>query len=127
MVAYRFRRIPVADAGSKRFLGLLVAMDLTDFFGGGRKHGIVRKHKGNLIIAVNEEVEEIMEKDVVTVDISDSWMDALETMLNEDVSCCLITEGERVAGIITERDMLELLTLKKKPVLKRPYAFDNSN
>ncbi|MFP3945403.1 MAG: CBS domain-containing protein [Archaeoglobaceae archaeon] len=123
MVAYRFRRIPVADAGSKRFLGLLVAMDLIDFFGGGRKHGIVLKHKGNLIIAVNEEVEEIMEKEVVTVDISESWMDALEVMLSKDVSYCPVLDKERVAGIITERDMLELLTAKK-PVLKKPYVFD---
>ncbi len=125
MVAYRFRRIPVADAGSKRFLGLLVAMDIIDFFGGGRKHGIVLKHGGNLIIAVNEEVEEIMEKDVVTIDISASWMDALEIMLDKDVSSCPVIDDERVAGIITERDMLELLTLKKKPVLKRPYVFDS--
>ncbi len=127
MVAYRFRRIPVADAGSKRFLGLLVAMDLIDFFGGGRKHGIVLKHKGSLIIAVNEEVEEIMEKEVETVDISESWMEALKIMLNKDVSSCPILDGERVAGIITERDMLELLTLKKKPVLKRPYVFDSAS
>lgn len=125
MVTYRFRRIPIADAGSKRFLGLLVAMDLINFFGGGRKHGIVRKHRGNLIIAVNEEVEEIMEKDVVTVDISESWMDVLEIMLNKDISCCPIINEERVAGMITERDMLELLTLKKKPVMKRPYVFDS--
>lgn len=125
MVTYRFRRIPVADAGSKRFLGLLVAIDLIDFFGGGRKHGIVRKHKGNLIIAVNEEVEEIMEKAVVTVNISESWMEALEIMLNKGVSCCPIINEGRVAGIITERDMLELLALKKKPVLKKPYAFES--
>jgi len=66
MVKYRFRRMPVADAGTKKIMGILSATDILNYFGGGSKYQIVEKRfDGNLARAVNENIEEIMAKDVI--------------------------------------------------------------
>ena len=37
MVTYGFRRMPVADAGTNRLVGIITSVDLIDFFGGGER------------------------------------------------------------------------------------------
>ncbi len=111
MVKCNFRRMPIADAGTKRLEGIISATDLVNYFGGGEKHRIVmERFNGNLSAAVNEYVDEIMVRDVVAVDSSSSWQDALELMLERRVGGCpIVDEDDRVVGIITERDMLNYL------------------
>ncbi len=111
MIAKNFRRIPIADAGTKRLEGIISATDLVNFFGGGSKYGIVSgRYGGNLAAAVNAEVEEIMETDVVTVDYTDSFEDAVEKMFEENVGGCpIVDRDDVVVGIITERDVLKYL------------------
>ncbi len=116
MVKYSFRRVPIADAGTKRLEGIITSMDILNFLGGGDKHRLVReKYRGNLIAAVNEEVREIMEKDVISVDYSSSWEDALELLLNNNVGGAPIVDGEDcVIGIITERDIMVFLATRAR-------------
>ncbi len=111
MISCNFRRMPIADAGTKRLEGIISATDLVNFFGGGDKHRIViERYNGNLSAAVNENVDEIMVRDVITVDCRDSWEDALELMLERKVGGCPVVDREnRVVGIITERDILKYL------------------
>lgn len=111
MLKHNFRRVPIADAGTKRIEGIISATDLVNFFGGGNKYRIVQeRYNNNLPAAVNEEVEKIMEKDVITVEYTDSWEDALELMLKKGVGGCPVVDREDiVVGIITERDMLKFL------------------
>jgi len=111
MVKYSFRRVPVADAGTKRLEGIVTSMDILNFLGGGEKHRLVReKYHGNLIAAINEEVREIMEKNVFTVDQTSSWEDAVELMLKNKVGGAPIVDDEDVVvGIITERDIMIFL------------------
>jgi len=111
MIKRNFRRIPVADPGTKRLEGIISATDLVNFFGGGEKYGVVSgRYEGNLAAAVNAEVEEIMETNVVTVKCTDSFEDAIETMFEEGVGGCpIIDENDIVVGIITERDVLRYL------------------
>ncbi|RLI76026.1 histidine kinase [Archaeoglobales archaeon] len=111
MLKHNFRRVPIADAGTKRIEGIISATDLVNFFGGGGKYKIVQeRYNNNLPAAVNEEVEKIMEKDVITVEYTDSWEDALELMLKKGVGGCpVVDRDDRVVGIITERDMLKFL------------------
>lgn len=48
MVKEGFRRIPVADAGTKKLMGIVSSIDIIDFLGGGEKHGIVlNRYEGN--------------------------------------------------------------------------------
>ena len=68
MVGYGYRRLPVADAGTKRIIGICTVIDIIDFLGGGDKRRIVdRLYDGNMIVAINGPVTEIMEEKVVTV------------------------------------------------------------
>ncbi len=116
MVKYSFRRVPIADAGTKRLEGIITSMDILNFLGGGDKHRLVReKYRGNLIAAVNEEVREIMEKDVISVDYSSSWEDALELLLNNNVGGApIVDEEDCVIGIITERDIMVFLATRAR-------------
>jgi CBS domain-containing protein len=116
MLRKNFRRIPVTDAGTKKLKGIITATDLINFFGGGNKHGIVRnRYNGNLSAAVNAEIKEIMEKDVITLSAEDSVEAAVELMFEKKVGGCPIVDREGVVvGIITERDILEYLARDKK-------------
>ncbi len=116
MLRKNFRRIPVTDAGTKKLKGIITATDLINFFGGGSKHGIVRnRYNGNLSAAVNAEIKEIMERDVITLSAEDSIEAAVELMFEKKVGGCPIVDREGVVvGIITERDILEYLARDKK-------------
>ncbi len=112
MLKYNFRRVPIADAGTRRLEGIITVTDIINFFGGGPKHQIVQnRYDGNLMAAVNEEVEEIMEKEVVSVDFTSSLEDAIELMLEKRVGGCPVVDKEDVIlGIITEKDVLNYLS-----------------
>ncbi len=116
MIRYSFRRVPIADAGTKRLEGITTSMDILNFLGGGEKHRLVKeKYQGNLIAAVNEEVREIMEKDVISIDYSSSWEDALELLLNNGIGGApIVDEDDCVIGIITERDIMVFLATRAR-------------
>jgi CBS domain-containing protein len=116
MIACGFRRIPVADPGTKRLEGIITGTDVINFFGGGEKHRIVEeRYDNNLLAAINEDVREIMSRDVTVVDFTSGWKEALELMLKEKVGGCpVVDREERVIGIVTERDMLEFLASQTK-------------
>lgn len=111
-----FRRIPITDAGTKKLKGIVTATDFINFFGGGDKHGIVRnRHNGNLSVAVNAEIKEIMERNVIALSAKDSVETAVELMFEKRVGGCpIVNEEEVVVGIVTERDILEYLASEKK-------------
>ncbi len=116
MVKYSFRRVPIADAGTKRLEGIITSMDILNFLGGGEKYRLVKdKYHGNLIAAINEEVREIMEKNVISVDYSSSWEEALELLLNNNIGGApIIDEEDCVVGIITERDIMVFLATRAR-------------
>lgn len=111
-----FRRIPVTDAGTKKLKGIITATDFINFFGGGKKHGIVRnRYNGNLAVAVNAEIKEIMERNVISLSVKDSVETAVELMFEKRVGGCpIVDKDEVVVGIVTERDILEFLARNKK-------------
>lgn len=115
MITYSFRRLPVADPGTKRLEGIITGMDIVNFFGGGEKHGIVKeRYDGNFLVAINEEVREIMERNVIAADFTSSFEDVLELLLENRVGGMPIVDREgRVVGILTERDVLHYLSSHK--------------
>jgi CBS domain-containing protein len=115
MITYSFRRLPVADPGTKRLEGIITGMDIVNFFGGGEKHGIVKeRYDGNFLVAINEEVREIMERDVIAAEFTSSFEDVLELLLKNRVGGMPIVDREdRVIGILTERDVLHYLSSHK--------------
>lgn len=115
MVNYSFRRVPVADPGTKRLEGITTGTDIINFFGGGKKHKIVEeRYSNNLLAAVNEDVKEIMEE-ATAVDFTYSWVDVVEVMFESKVGGCPVLDKENsIVGIITERDILKFLSCQTK-------------
>ena len=111
MINYNFRRMPVADAGTKRLMGIFTTTDLINFFGGGQKHNIVKnRFNGNLAAAINEHVDEIMQRDVVTLKEENTVKEAIELFFEKKIGGCPVIDSEdRIIGIFTERDLLKYL------------------
>ena len=55
MIENEFRRLPVTDPGSNKLLGIVTAMDILDFLGGGSKFDIIeKKHNDNFLALMTE-------------------------------------------------------------------------
>ncbi len=123
MVAYRFRRLPITDAGTNRLKGIVTSVDIVDFLGGGEKHRLVEeKFDNNLLVAINEEISEIMERDVVTADVEDDIEDALNSMVKLGLGGIPVVDREfRVVGIVTERDFVKYLSSRNVDGLVEEY------
>ena len=108
MLKYGFRRVPIADAGTNRLVGIVTSLDIVDFLGGGLRHNIVKnKHKGNLAAAINEDVREIMKKEVVSLGVNDNISNAIKTMIERNIGGMPIVDNEDVVvGIVSERDFV---------------------
>jgi CBS domain-containing protein len=111
MVGYGYRRLPIADAGTKRLKGICTVIDIIDFLGGGEKRHIIdRVYDGNMIVAINGPITEIMEEDVATVQDDASLEDAVRVMIDRSVGGVPVIDPESiVVGIITERDIVRLM------------------
>lgn len=116
MVKCGFRRMPVADAGTKKLMGIVSSTDIINFLGGGEKHKIVvNRHEGNLAKAINDSIDEIMTKDVVHVKYTASWQDAVEVMFERKVGGLPIVDDEgKVFGIVTEKDIVRFLSDRRR-------------
>ncbi|MEM2934011.1 MAG: CBS domain-containing protein [Methanocellales archaeon] len=127
MTQYGYRRIPVADAGTNRLVGIVTALDIMDFLGGGDRHRIVQnRYSGNLLAAINEEVREIMEKNVVTIKRSGSLKEALALMMtHKKGGLPVLDEENRIAGIISERDVLFIVSHRMSNKLVKDYMSKN--
>jgi len=108
-----FRRVPITMP-DKTLLGIVTATDLVNYFGGGDYFNIIiNRHEGNLFKAVEEPIESIMSRNVVKAYIDETFVDVLERMVLNNVGAVpIVTEDEKVYGIITERDVLRYLAEK---------------
>ncbi len=106
-----FRRLPVVDAGTNRLKGIVTSQDIVDFLGGGLRHLIIKnRFKGNLLAAVNGNISEIMEENVISLYEKDSLKEALDIMINQNVGGIpIIDDGLKVKAIITEKDFVFLV------------------
>jgi CBS domain-containing protein len=115
MTRHGFRRLPVSDPGTKKIKGIVTAGDIIDFMGGGSRYNLVQvKHKGNLIAAVNESIREIMTRDLVTAGMHLPVTDVIATIVETGIGGLpIVDEHDVLQGIITERDVLRILTQKQ--------------
>jgi CBS domain-containing protein len=106
-----FRRLPVIDPGSRKLRGIVTSGDIINFLGGGDKYNLVKvKHEGNLLAAVNESIRTIMTTQPTTLPESAGIADALEIIMTRMIGGLpIIGEGDRVTGIVTERDVMKTL------------------
>jgi len=103
-----FRRIPITDAGTNRLEGIVTSVDIIDFLGGGSKNLLVEEHyRGNLLAAINSQVREIMQEDVVSIRDNADIGDAIKLMLEHNTSGLpIVDSGNRVVAICTEKDLI---------------------
>jgi len=113
-----FRRLPITDPGTRKLRGIVTAGDIIDMMGGGSKYNLVQvKHNGNFLPAINESVREIMTEDVVTLPRTSRINDAVKIIVQKKIGGIPITyEGGVVNGIVTEKDVMKVLSLERRSV-----------
>ena len=106
MIEHGFRRLPVTHPGSNKLLGIVTAMDILDFLGGGSKFDIIeKKHDDNFLAAINDPVKEIMTRDVISISPKYSIRESVDVMTKNGIgSLPIVDKEERLVGIVTERD-----------------------
>jgi CBS domain-containing protein len=105
-----FRRIPIANPGTRTLEGIVTATDIIDYLGGGKKFQIIqKKFAGNIFKAINEPIKLIMIKKVVSVQTSAKISKAIELMKQQNLGGLPVVDDEnRVKAIITERDIANM-------------------
>jgi CBS domain-containing protein len=105
-----FRRIPIADPGTKALVGIVTATDLVDYLGGGKKFEIIQqKFSGNIFKAINEPIKIIMTQKVFYVKTTAKISEAIQLMKEKNVGGLpVVDEENRVRAIVTERDIARM-------------------
>ena len=105
-----FRRLPIANPGTKYLEGIVTATDIVDYLGGGQKFEIVqRKYGGNFFKAINEQIRLIMAQKVVSITTEAKIGEAIEKMKESNLGGLpVVDEKNRIKAIVTERDIAVL-------------------
>jgi len=103
------RRLPVIHPGTKKLEGMITAIDIIDFLGGGEKYRIIeRDFNGNFLSAVNSAIAKIMRPSQY-LEQKASVEEVVDIMLDKKTSCIPVVAGRKdmqVVALVTERDIL---------------------
>lgn len=67
-------------------------------------------------------VRDIMQKNVVTVDVNKSALEAAAILKEKDISFLVIVQDDKPIGIVTERDFVQKLVAQDKQASKIPLT-----
>lgn len=115
MTRHNVRALPVVHPSNEKLEGMVTAMDLVNYFGGGDLYNIVKnRHRGNIYSALlREHVESIMNPNPAYVTIYDKLPKILEVMVLKGVGVVpVVMEDGSIWGIITEHDLVRELVEK---------------
>lgn len=103
-----FRRMPIANPGTKTLEGIITATDIIDYVGGGEKFKMIQqKYDGNFFKAINQPIRFVMTREVVSIKIDAKISEAIELMKEKNVGGLPVVDYlRRIRGIITERDIV---------------------
>lgn len=111
MVKFGFRRLPVIRDNIVE--GIVTAMDIIRFFGSHRVFNYTTT--GNIEEATNIPIEEVMVKEVVTINPSADVGDAAKLMAERNVgSILVVNEYYELLGIVSERDILYAIATSRR-------------
>lgn len=115
MSSNNFRRLPITDPGNKKLLGIVTISDVIDLMGGGSRYNLVaKKHKGNLLSALNDNIRGIATDQVETFSPSTSISEAIELLVKTGHGGFPITNSDNtIAGIVTEYDIMRMLAQER--------------
>ena len=105
-----FRRIPIANPGTKVLEGIITATDIIDYLGGGKKFEIIeQRFGGNFFKAINQPIKLVMTKNVASVKTSAKISEAIELMTEKNLGGLPVVDDKNsVRAIITERDIANM-------------------
>jgi len=92
-------------------------------FNNFKNKNIVEKLKKNIEETLNKPVSEIMSKYVISIQKSETLMDAGDIIVGEKVSCVVVKDGDLPVGVVTERDFLKKAPLDKKKLDKMKVSY----
>ena len=96
MSSQRVGCLPVCRGDA--LLGLVTEIDLLEAFHGSARYGRLSEQE-------NPPVEQVMTREPVSVPFEASPGDAMTAMLKEEVRHLLVLDGERLVGLLSERDL----------------------
>jgi len=105
-----FRRLPIANPGTKHLEGIVTATDIVDYLGGGNRFEIIQQRfGGNFFQALNEPIKLIMTKKVTSIKTSAKIGEAIEKMKESNLGGLpVVDEKGSIKAIVTERDIAVL-------------------
>ncbi len=111
MSSHNFRRLPITDPGTKKLLGIVTITDIIDMMGGGNRYNLVsKKHGGNLLSALNDEIRTIATENVTSLSPSAGIKEAARMLISSGHgSFPIINADTTLAGIVTEYDIMKVL------------------
>lgn len=127
MASEGFRRLPIANPGTKQLEGIVTASDIVDYLGGGKKFGIIQeKCGGNFFKAINEPIRLIMTQKVVSIHTSAKIGEAIEKMKQSNLGGLpVVDEKNTVKAIVTERDIAVLFAARTSGVTVAQLMSEN--
>jgi CBS domain-containing protein len=113
MVENDARRVPVVSASGK-VVGMVVSRTILDYIGGGSKANIwILEMNRDLARGLNAvPIERIMSRHVISLPSTASVLETLKVLLQTGVGGLPLFKGGKVEGIISERDLVSLVTKK---------------
>ncbi|GIU70588.1 MAG: hypothetical protein KatS3mg003_0067 [Candidatus Nitrosocaldaceae archaeon] len=107
MVKNRIDHLPVVE--DKKALAIVTSSHLVEILVPPERPDMMTPKRKGLMGNLNFEVKGIADKDVITVDISDSIRHVVDVIMDRGSSYTLVTLSEEVQGIITVRDLVGLM------------------
>jgi len=105
MISRGVRRLPVVRF--RELVGMVTSMDILKYFGTNKMFEYMAT--GRVDEAISRGVETIMTRDILTVAPETDIGEAARLMVDRGCGGLPVVEGDELVGIVTERDMLELL------------------
>jgi CBS domain-containing protein len=105
MISKGVRRLPVVRF--RELVGIVTSVDILKYFGTSKMFEYMAT--GRVDEAISMGVETIMTRDLLTVTPRTDIGEAAHLMVERGCGGLPVVEGDELVGIITERDMLELL------------------
>ncbi len=105
MISEGFRRLPIVEDGE--LVGIITSVDVLDYFGSSEVFNHMASD--NAMDAMSIEISEIMTEDPVTATPDDDLGEVAREMRKRGYGGLPVIENGNLVGIITERDILEIL------------------